>query len=267
VLNTSTMSPAARTAAGLLADDTTTASDHLPAVADFALGADPAPAGALVIAEFSFNDIGTDDRSFVELKNIGGRDLNLQAPVDYKLKLSNSGLPTSPPGTENEVASWDLQGVIPPGGLFVVYNSTNDSAAIKTTIESALPSPLQRQDFPGTSGGNFFLTNADNVALALVTVGHTDVSVTEDGLVEAYGYAINPAGSTRYFRTDSGNSFLITVGTAQQTTFGAGGSASDNSLARNAGNTALNTFTGWTIGATATPGTQNTSAVGDWALY
>lgn len=265
ILNTRTLSSSARTAAGLQFADTSGAADHLPVVVDFAPGPDPQPAADVLINEFSFNDLGADDRTFIELYNTGGRAINLDAPADYWLKSSNSGLPTSSPASANENAGYDLQGVIPPGGYFVIYDAAGDSAAIASTIQANLPSALQRQDL----GTAFMLSNFDNTAFAIVEQGRSDISVTSESLVEAYGYAATNASTTRYFRTASGNNLTIALGSAQWTSFGVAGAASDLTLSRLPGNTQKNSYSGWATGVTATPGLLNStnSSIADWSLY
>lgn len=263
ILRTATMSAGALTAAGLLAADTATACDHLPVVVDFLPGAAPAP-GALLVNEFLFNDIGaTDDRNFVELINTGGEVVNLDAPEDFQLKVSGGNCPTSPPGASNQASFVDLKGVVPPGGLFVLYDSAVDSAGIAGAIVAAIPSPIQRQDSTFLA-----LTDGDNTALALVTRGRSNVSTTLETNIDAYLYAATTPGTTRYFRTSSGNGLTIALGAAQQTTFGSGGAASDASVSRNLGNGTANSLSGWNIPNTATPGLPNAaSGISEWSLF
>ncbi len=264
ILRTATMSTAARAAAGLNSGDSVTASDHLPCVVDFLPEASPAPP-LVLINEFLFNDVGaTDDRNFIELINLGGEEVNLDAPIDYQVKLSDPGLPTTAPGAENQALYFNVRGIIPPGGgIYVYYDAAGESSGIASAITTALPNPLRRH-----SETIFDLRNDDNTALALVTVGHTDVDVTEEAVVDAYAYAATSPTNTLFFRTDSGNGLTIPLGAAQITTFGASAAASDSSLFRQPGNADPNSFAGWTIVGNATPGTANPGAgVGEWSLY
>lgn len=260
VLNAATMSASARTAAGLQANDTKVA-DHMPVIVDFAVEPEAAP-GNLVINEFCANDLGGDDRSFIEIKNTGGIEVNLDAPTDYWIKQGEK-LPGSAPSGENEQFAFNIKGVVPPGGLFVLYDGAHESSAIKATIENALPA-LQRQNLAA-----FILDNDVNSAFALVEQGRQNVNVTRETLVEAYGYAAESPVVARYMRTASGNNLLVNLGVAQWTTYNADAVGYDESLARNPGNTARNTYTGWTIGTMMSPGTENAvnSAVGEWCLY
>ncbi len=262
LLRTATMTSGALSAAGLLAGDSVTAADHLPVIVDFLPGAAPAP-GDLRINEFIFNDVGTDDRNFVEIINVGGEVVNLDAPADFQLKVSSGNCPTSPPGSNNQASFVDLKGIVPPGGLFVVYNAAGESSAVAGTIVSNLPSPIQRQN-----SSSLALTEGDNTALALVTRGRSSVTTTLEANIDAYLYAATTPGTTRYFRTSSNNGLTIALPTGQQTTFGAGGAASDASLSRNVGDGAANSFAGWSIPNTATPGLPNAvTSVGDWMLF
>jgi len=263
VLNTRTMTAAARSAAGgLLVNDTSGASDHLPVIADFALGPDPNPPAHLVINEYCANDVGTDDRTFLEIKNVGGREVNLDGPVDYVLKQSDP-LPTTPPATENEQYEHDLVGVVPADGLFVIYSATNHSDGIASLIQSRLP-PLNRQDLQ-----SFVLDNDNDSAIALVQKSMTRPNVSFATPVEAYGWATTNPSLTRYFRLNSGNNRTITMGSAQWTGFLANGAASDQTAARNPGNSTLNSYAGWTIPQAATPGLENPvpSQIADWMVY
>jgi endonuclease/exonuclease/phosphatase family metal-dependent hydrolase len=187
IVNTQTMSAAARSAAGgLQATDTSGASDHLPCVVDFAMG--PATPGKLLVNEFCVNDVGADDMSFIELMNTTGQEINLDAPVDYWIKTSEP-LATTAPATENEEFAYDLKGVVPAdGGLFVLYDGANESAAIKATVEANLPK-LQRQDYT-----NLLFRNFEYSAFALVGRLWNQGKTIETN-VEAYGYAAPvPAG-------------------------------------------------------------------------
>ncbi|MDX2175648.1 MAG: endonuclease/exonuclease/phosphatase family protein [Candidatus Sumerlaeia bacterium] len=261
ILNSATMSAGALAAAGLQSGDSANAADHLPLVADFAPGATEPP--RVLINEFSFNDIGGDDRTFVELVNLSGTPVNLEAPDDYWLALSNSALPTSAPGSENESSRIDLRGIVPPNGVFVLYDGNASSAAIAAPIESATDS-RHRQDTA------FSLTNFDDSALALLRVDSTDLAARRDAVVEAYLYAATTPQTSRYFRTASATSATITLGTAQQTTFGAGSAPSDQALARFLGDGSANDFAGWGIPRDATPGLPNGPAPGSgsgWFLY
>ncbi|MBN1477449.1 endonuclease/exonuclease/phosphatase family protein [Candidatus Sumerlaeota bacterium] len=262
ILNTLSMSPGALATASLLASDTAIASDHLPCVVDFALGADLSAPGELLVNEFAYDDPGTDDHGFIELINIGGRDLNLQAPVDYQIKRSSNSIPTSDPGSENETDSWDLQGVIPPGGLFVLYNSVGESASIAATIETNLP-PLQRQDL-FEAFDNFALNNGPDAAFALVIVSRPDQDDTSDSLIEALMYDDTAPGSDNYFRTDTdddgGNGYLIVLGSDQRSATAL--SSDTQSFSRNVGSTTPNMFpNNWTIPDVATPGLPNNTMI------
>jgi endonuclease/exonuclease/phosphatase family metal-dependent hydrolase len=263
ILNTLTMSPGALATASLLASDTAIASDHLPCVVDFALGEDLTPPGQLLVNEFAYDDpVADDDHSFIELINIGGSDLNLQAPIDYQIKRSSNNVPTSDPGSENETDNWDLQGVIPPGGLFVLYNSVGESAAIAASIEANLP-PLQRQDL-FEAFDNFAMNNGPDAAFALVTVSRPDQDDTSDTLIEAFMYDDSAPGSDNFFRTDTdddgGNGLLIVLGSDQRS---ATALSSDTlSFSRNVGSTTPSMFpNNWTIPDTATPGLPNATSI------
>jgi len=263
VLNTRTMTDAARSAAGgLLVNDTSGASDHLPVVSDFVLGPDPNPPAQLVINEFCANDEGTDDRTFLEIKNIGGREANLDGPVDYVLKQSDP-LPTAPPTIENEQYEHDLIGVVPAGGLFVIYSATNHSDGIASLIQSRLPA-LNRQDLQ-----TFVLDNDNDSAIALVQKSMTRPNVSFETPIEAYGWATANPSLTRYFRLDSGNNRTITMGPAQWTDFLLNGAASDQTAARYLGNTTLNNYSGWFIPSPATPGLENPpmANIHEWMIY
>lgn len=261
IVNTRTMSPAARTAAGLLENDSA-ASDHLPCVVDFALGPDPLSPPQLIINEYSANDLGGDDRTFVEFKNIGGREINLDAPQDLWLKHARE-LPASVPINHNEDNRYNLKGVVPAGGLFVLFNGGDESSAIRQQIISNLP-PLQRQNV-----GSFLLRNHNNSAIALIEQGRMDVRVTLETAVEAYGYAADSPGNTRYFRTNSGNNLLIWLTPNQWTSFNVNQVGFDTSISRNPGDTTLNSYANWTIGATMTPALENAppATVDSWMLY
>jgi hypothetical protein len=256
------MTTAARNAAGVLTNDCSGASDHLPVVCDFVLGPDPAPPGQLVINEYCANDATTDDKTFLELKNVGGREINLKGPVDYWIKESDP-LPTASPSAENEQYAYDLLGVVPPGGIFVLYDSVGFSAGIKSLIESRLPK-LQRQDL-----ANFALDNDNDSAIALVQQSMSRRNVTFETAVEAYGWGAPDPSQTKYFRLDSGNNLLITMPATQWTDFLVNGAASDLTVSRNPGNTNLNSYGDWTIGASSTVGLENAtpSQVNDWMMY
>lgn len=260
ILNTATMTTGALASAGLVATDTALASDHLPVVVDFRLGANPASPGQLLINEFVYDDAGTDDANFIEFINIGGQEVVLDAPVDYHFLQSDSNLPTTaPPVTvENQADTYDLHGVIPPGGVFVLYDSAGQSSAIASTIETAL-SALQRQDIAG-----FGLTNSTNVAVALVTKTPFDdtVAAFDAALIDAYMYADTASSEDHYFRTNSGNSLLITLGADQRSTrWASGETRADDSFSRKVGDTTANSFLGWVIFDLATPGTPNNTLV------
>ncbi len=263
VFNSRTMTAAARSAAGgILVNDTSGASDHLPVVCDFALGPDPAPPAKLVINEYCANDGATDTQTFLEIKNVGGREINLNGPTDYWIKESDP-LSAVVPGAENEQYGFDLSGVIPPGGLFVLYDSAGHSAGIASTIQSRLPA-LQRHDLPG-----FVLDNDNDSAIALVERTWTNTSSNFETPIEAYGWAAPNPNETKYFRLDSGNDRLIALGPDQWTSFLANNAASNNTVARNPGDTALNSYAGWTIGAALSPGLENPqpASVDNWCLY
>jgi endonuclease/exonuclease/phosphatase family metal-dependent hydrolase len=268
VLNTLTLSSAALASAGLQLNDTngagggSGASDHLPSVVDFALGPDPNPPGQVLINEFSYDDPGADDHSFVELINVGGQEVDLQAPFDYRLLVSTNSLPTSPPGAENEDRDLDLQGIIPPGGLFVVYNSTADSSVVAATIQANLP-VLQGQDITGGFPTGFGLPNGSDAALALVTSEPITNSSTQldDTEVEAYLYedTDTAAGATHYFRTNSTNNLLIALQSAQESPTTV--ATDTQTYSRNQGDATVNSYAAWTIPDAATPGLPNATAV------
>lgn len=261
VLNPRTMTTAARTAAGVQQNDASGSSDHLPVVCDFMLGPDPNPPGQLVINEYNANNVGTDDSTFVEIKNIGGQDICLDGPVDYWLKESDP-LPTAPPTTENEQYAYDLTGVVPAGGLFVLYSSSGHSSGIAPAIQSRLPK-LQRQD-----ESSFVLDNDNNSAIALVQQSMDHLNTTTEDVVEAYGWATDNASATRYFKLDTGIPRTAPLYPGQWTTFLLNGAASNQTVSRNPGNTALNTYDGWTIGSQPTVAQENQLArVQDWTLY
>jgi hypothetical protein len=253
------MSTSALAAAGLAGTDSADASDHLPVVTDFAMGPDPAPPAFLVINEFSYDDPGIDDRTFIELKNAGGRELNLQAPVDYHLVTSNSPLPGFPPGIENELSRFDLQGVLPPGGLFVLYDGSGDSSGIVPAIESNLP-VLQRQDL-----GSFSLPNGPDVATALITVEPVDVNIVEDGLAEAYMYEDSTPATANYLRTANG--LIVQLLPAQSTVLSL--ISDTESFSRNRGDAARDDFANWTNPDDATPGRENATGANlvGWEIY
>ncbi len=263
VLNSRTMTAAARSAAGgILVNDTSGASDHLPVVTDYALGPDLTPPGQLVLNEYNANDIGTNDKTFLEIKNVGGREINLKGPIDYWIKESDP-LPSAVPTLENEQYAFDLLGVVPPGGLFVIYDEAGQSSGIKDLIQSRLPL-TQRQNIPG-----FALDNDNNTAAALVEQTMTRRDATFETVVEAYGWASPDPSAVKYFRLDSGNNRLITLGPAQWTSYWANGAASDLSASRNAGDLTLNNYSAWTIPASLTPGLENSAdtQIEDWMMY
>lgn len=263
ILNPRTMTDAALAASGIHKNDASGASDHLPLVVDFAPGPDPNPPPQLLINEYCANDLGTDDMSFVELINVGGQEVNLNAPIDYHLKIAQQ-LPANVPSGENEQASIDLNGVVPPdGGLFVLFDGAGESSGIRAQITNRLPK-LQRQNV-----GSFYMDNDNNSAIALVQQSMSRRNVTSEMLVEAYGYAAPNPGTTRYFRTDSGNNLLVELGAAQWTNRNAGKKGWDTSFSRNLGNVTMNDYAGWTMNAPLTHGLQNApaSSVGDWTLY
>jgi len=259
VFNTGTMSPSALSAAGLMGTDSADASDHLPVVTDFAMGPDPAPPAYLLVNEFIYDDPGTDDRTFIELKNAGGRELNLQAPVDYQLVTSNSPLPAFPPGTENELSRFDLQGIIPPRGLVVLYDRLGETSGIAPVIEANLPQ-LQRQDLTA-----FSLPNGPDVAIALLTAEPVDVDIVEDMSVEAYMYEDSTPAAANYLRTANG--LIVELLPAQSTTLSL---VSDTeSLSRNRGDAVRDSFANWTNPDEMTPGLENATGqnlVG-WEIY
>jgi endonuclease/exonuclease/phosphatase family metal-dependent hydrolase len=251
ILNTHTMSTAALANAGLQAGDTTDASNHLPVVVDFAFG--PNRPGQILINEFSYDDTGPDDHSFVEFKNVGGQEINLDAPLDYHLLRSQNNLPSTRPTTENQSADFDLHGVIPPGGLFVLFDSSGESAAIGATIERALPE-MQRQDL-----GAFSLNNGPAAAIALVTVERTGATSITDTLVEAYLYDASSSGGEYFFLTDSDNNLLIDLRGGQVSTLDL---MSDTlSFSRAFGDRTPNSFASWKNPDSATPGQENGPAL------
>jgi endonuclease/exonuclease/phosphatase family metal-dependent hydrolase len=254
ILNTTTMTSGALTAAGLQAGDTdrdVDGPDHLPLVADFALGRDPNPPAQLVINEFSYDDVGADDRTFVEFKNIGGRPLNLDAPVDYLFLRTGNNVATSEPGSTNIAGSWDLVGVIPPGGHFVLYDVGDQSAGIEATIEANLPA-IQRM-----KNSTFTLTNGPNAGFALVTRERTGKSTTLDHLVEAYIYSYDGVATSHFIKTNSTTPLVIEL-TGNQ--LGGVLAGSDNTISRRVGDRSLNDYSDWVIGDTATPGLENNTA-------
>jgi exonuclease III len=265
ILNTLTMSGPAQTAAGISnAFVSENASDHLAVIADFSLNPTTTTGGQLIINEFLYDDDSTDDRTYIEFKNVGDEEINLQAPLDYHfLRFTGSGLPTTDPGTENETGDIDLQGVVPPGGLFVLYDSTGDSSAIAATITANLPNPLQTQDDSG-----FALNNGDNQGIMIITEEDITVNADDqvgglmreqfDTIVEALMYSRSSA-TTRFARTDSdddgGNGVLVSFS----------GDRSDpgdfntdtEAYSRNQNDATVDSFAGWTIPDTPTPGAMN----------
>lgn len=261
VLNTATMGAPALSAASpaLSSTDTANASDHLPAVVDFELGAAPA-AGSLLINEFIFDDAGADDREFLEIINVGGQEVNLDAPLDYHYVRSNAGMPTSAPGAENEAGWVDLTGVVPAGGLFVVYDGSGTSAGIASKIESALPA-LQRQD-----SGFLALANGTNTGIALITTETVNggAGTVNDTLVEAYGYEISNTGNTYFLRTDSDNGLTISLSGNELTTFSGG---TDSTVSRQVGNATNGSFVNWQIPDTETAGSSNNTVPVELSIF
>lgn len=264
VLNSRTMTQAARNAAGgILTNDTSGATDHMPVISDFKFGPDPNPPGQLVINEYNANNPGTDAYNFLEIKNVGGRPINMKGPVDYYLKQSDP-LTASVPSAENEQYEFDLVGVVPPGGLFVLYSGAGHSSAIAADIESRLPA-LNRQNL-----SSFVLDNDNDSAIALVTRRMTNGNRYAETLVEAYGWGAPNPGETKYFRLDANNNPVLALGPNQWTSFYANMAASYQTVSRNPNNAVLNSYAGWTIGAGATPGLENQpgeSDVNDWMVY
>lgn len=260
LLNTDTMSSGALIAAGLQATDSANASDHLPSVVDYALGGDPNPPANLIVNEFSYDDAGTDNRSFLELINTGGQELNLEAPVRYRFLRSNNDAPTTPPGTENEsTTAIPLTGVIPPGGLFVLYNSAADSSGISASLQSLLPA-LQREN-----SGSFSLFNGPNAAISVVTVATDYLGDESYTAVDSYLYEDTTPAAANYLLTVSANDLLITLGTGQST--GTVVSTDTQSVSRLVGDITANSFAGWAIPDAATPGLpNNTSSLEGWML-
>jgi endonuclease/exonuclease/phosphatase family metal-dependent hydrolase len=263
VLSTLTMLPSALTAAGLQANDTVRdangAPDHLPVVVDFALGPDPAPPGRLIVNEFSYDDAGADGLTFLEFKNVGGQNLNLQAPVDYQLITTFNNVPTVPPASPNARETLDLQGVIPPGGLFVVYDTSLDSADVAASVTARLP-VLQWQDFadfPGT----FSLYNGPDAGFASVTtepwIRSDGTDLTTDTLVEAYLYEDTTPAASNFLRAAGGNQLLIEFTPTQSS--GAEVISDTNSYSRRAGDETGNDFAFWRIPDRMTPGLENAS--------
>lgn len=253
VFNTLTLSTAAMEAGdpALQANDTTLATDHLPVVVDFALGPEPA-LGRVLINEFSVDDAGADDRTFVELINVGGQEVNLQAPVDYQIVRCNGILPSSVPALPNQTGRLDLQGVIPPGGVFVLYDAVGETSGLRSVIEQ-MPR-LQRQDHP-----DLVLINNQASGLALVVNAHYDVESTVDVAVDAYGYEdIAPFGR-RFMRTASTVNTVIELTPRNLTPFEIISDAF--SYARNPGFVDASSYAGWSIPGTVTPGLPNPPVV------
>ncbi|MCC6547904.1 hypothetical protein IT570_12130 [Candidatus Sumerlaeota bacterium] len=250
LISTTTMSSGALTAAGLLSSDTSSGPDHLPVIVDFAPGAETTVPGVPLINEFSYSDSGTDDRSFVELINTGTRPLNLEAPHLYRFLRSDINAPTTIPGSENEATNpTSLRGVIPPGGLFVIYNGSSQSAGIASDLVSRLPA-TQRQNistlsmFDGPSAGiavvrNDRSNNGDNV--------YTNI--------DAYLYEDAAPAQDNFLRTNSFGSTIITFGTAQSTSVSV--SSDTQALSRNLGDFTPNSLANWTIPQDVTPGLPN----------
>lgn len=253
IVNSLTMSAGALSAAGFDSDETdgtADAPDHLPLVVDFRFGTDPNAGlvGRMMVNEFNYDDPGADDSTFIELKNIGEGEINLAGPVAHYLALSNTSTGTLP-SSEIESARFKLEGVIPPGGIFVLYDSVGESSAIASTIEAALPG-AQRQDL-----STFSLYNGDNQAFAVVTSVPTDGSTVDDTLVEAYVYSDTDGTSDNYFMTDSSNELLITFGSDQTSVTDLSSTA--ESFSRNRGDETTNSLSGWTIPDAMTPGEEN----------
>jgi len=250
IINTQTMSAAALTAGNLNETDTSGASDHLPCVVDFALGA--SASGKLLVNEFNANDVGADDKTFIELINTSGEEINLEAPNDYWIKASEP-LPTSVPATENEEYAYNLKGVVPPGGLFVIYDGAGDSINIKSTIESNLLK-LNRQNLAG-----FYLRNFDYSAFALVNREVVNSNTTADRNVESYGYGAPNPNTTRYFKTNSDNNLTITMGPQRWTSYNAGEIGNEAGVSRILGMTNSNNIDAFITGIDNTPGQHNSA--------
>ncbi len=249
ILSTRTMSADALAAAGLLATDTSSGPDHMPCVVDFAFTPETSTVGELLINEFSYDDPGADDRSFVEFINTGTRALNLEAPVAYRFLRTSGSAPTTIPGAQNETTAYSLRGVIPPGGLFVLYDAAGESAAIAATVQANLP-PLQRQD-----SSSFFLYNGPANGITLVRNDRNSDGEDIYSNIDSYLYADDTPGSDNYLRTNSGNSLLIAYGAAQSTTIAV--ATNSESIARNVGDFTANSFANWTIPQSSTPGQPN----------
>lgn len=251
ILNTATMSGAALAAASpaLSATDTENAADHLPCVVDFELGASASP-GNLLVNEFIYDDTGLDDLEFIELINTGGQEINLDAPIDYRLVRSDNALTSNTlPGAENEAWNVDLTGVVPAnGGFFVLYNS--QSMGIETQITSTLPA-LQYQ----TSGSNVLTNGA--TAIALITETRENGGDFNDALVEAYVYE-GIAGGTYYLRTNSTNDLIIAISGNQLVP---DLTPSDGSVSRNVGDATANSLAAWTIPDSQTAAAANATLV------
>ncbi len=263
VLSTLTMSPSALATAGLQANDTVRntngAPDHLPVVVDFALGPDPASPGRLIVNEFSYDDVGVDGLTFLEFKNVGGQDLNLQAPVDYQLITTFNNVPTVPPGSPNARETLDLQGVIPPGGLFVVYDTSLDSTDVAASVTARLP-VLQRQDF-AYFPGSFSLYNGPSAGFASVTteawIRSDGTDLTTDTLVEAYLYEDTTPAASNFLRAAGGNQLLIEFTPAQSADTEV--ISDTHSYSRRVGDDTENDFAFWRIPDLMTPGLENAS--------
>lgn len=259
ILNTTTMSAAARSAAGVQYGDTERygdGPDHLPLVADFVPGPNPNPPGLVLLNEFSYDDAGTDNLSFVELINVGGQPVNLEAPLDYRL-LRGESMPTTANGYSDVEWYFDLVGVIPPGGHFVLYDNGSESSGVTSAIESALP-PLQRM-----KDSNFTLPNTANSAFALVTRQSPAASTRVDTLVEALMFN-NASGSLFFFETDATVPLAIRLEGDQ---LGGLLTNSDATIARRRGDSTPSSYAHWLIGDTATPGTANASALESSDLF
>ncbi|HUT23113.1 MAG TPA: endonuclease/exonuclease/phosphatase family protein, partial [Sumerlaeia bacterium] len=247
ILNALNLSTSTLAALGLEAADTGTAtSDHLPVFVDLELGAEPVP-GRLLINEFLYNDEGTDDRNFLELINVGGRPVNLDAPADYHLLRSDSGLPTDAPTTETEASRYDLNGVVPPGGVFVLYNSAGQSKGIAARIEANLPDPLQRHD--QRYDRSFLLANSSNRGIALIA---TEDNAT-DQLIEAYMYEDSADDGNHFFLTR--RNLLIQLAAPQRCSLRVAGD--DRSFLRRPPDASPDTFAHWTLLGAETAGRIN----------
>ncbi|MEO8376627.1 MAG: hypothetical protein ABI579_03065 [Candidatus Sumerlaeota bacterium] len=253
ILSTRTMSAGALSAAGLTATDTPNGPDHMPTCVDFSFGGETTIVGVPLVNEFSYNDVGTDNLTFLELINTGTRPLNLEAPVAYRFLRTDNNAPTAIPVTENESSNTiSLRGVIPPGGLFVVYNSAGQSSTVAATITSALPL-LQRQNTTA-----FSLFDGPSAGVAIVSDNRTADGDDVYTNVDAYLYEDAAPAQDNYLRTNTAVGTVITFGAAQSTSVSV--ISDTQGLSRNVGDFSADSFANWTIPQTLTPGEPNAGA-------